>query len=66
MISAMNTTESVLAVANDADDKAVHDLDADNPQHAEVWAQLATARSIAALTLAVQNIADAINFHAKP
>jgi hypothetical protein len=66
MIPAMNNTENVLGHANDADDQAVHELEADNPQHAAVWAQLATARSIAALTAAVQNIADAINFHAKP
>jgi len=66
MIPAINYTDKVLAVANDADDKAVHELEADNALDAAVWAQLAAARSIAALTLAVQNIADATNFNAKP
>jgi hypothetical protein len=59
----LNTT---LSHANDADDAARAEMQAHNPEHAAIYAQLATARSIAALAAAAQNIADALNFHAKP
>jgi hypothetical protein len=65
MIPAMDTNRS-LEEADTADLQARHFSEADNPVHAAVWAQLATARSIAALAAAAQNIADALNFHAKP
>lgn len=58
--------QSVLEAAESADNQAKTELDNDNSEQAAVWAELAVARSIAALTAAVQNIADAISFHAKP
>jgi hypothetical protein len=62
----MNSTERMLGLASKADEQATHELDSTTPefQHAAVWAQLATARSIAALATATQAIADAMNFHA--
>lgn len=67
MIAAMDAMNTMLNRASDADDQATHELESESPQnreHAAVWAQLATARSIAALALSVQSIADAMNFHA--
>lgn len=62
----MDTTYTNLAQVAHAEDQAKHELGEDRYQDAAVWAQLATARSVAALALATQAIADALNFHATP
>jgi hypothetical protein len=68
-IRPMDALTQMMNAAEEADNRATNNLESVGPEGAEqaaVWAQLATARSIAALAAAVQNIADAINFHAKP
>ena len=62
----METTHTILAQVDHAQGQATHELEADRPADAAVWAQLATARSVAALALAAQAIADAMNFNATP
>jgi hypothetical protein len=62
----MQTTHTFLAQVDEAQDQAKHELGEDRTADAAVWAQLATARSIAALALAAQAIADAMNFNATP
>lgn len=62
----METTHTLLAQVDEAQDQAKHELGEDRYEDAAVWAQLATARSVAALAVAAQAIADALNFHATP
>jgi hypothetical protein len=66
----MNSTQTMLEIADSADQQAVAAEGDGDHETAAVWAQISTARSIAALATAAQAIADALdssaNSHFRP